>query len=127
VSRRRRQATSISYPEIDVICTDRGQHAPVTLDTLTDYRTAMPPGRIVSSYSTARESTRGLQVVHDRPDPVTAIREDGGFTFTWSCGECTPVRTVQRREETLGADLDRLYATFPVNTRRYKLPFSYAD
>lgn len=123
--RPRRPVPGGAYPEIAVICTDRGQHPPVTLDLLTDYRTMTPPGRVVASYRTARESTRHRQVVHDRPDPSSSIRLDGAFTYSFTCRRCA--RTVQLREENLLAALDRLYAMHPPNRHRYRLPISLAD
>jgi hypothetical protein len=115
------------FPEIHVICTNRKQHSPATLEQLTDQRGTDPPGPIVPSGREVRQSTRRRQVVHDRPSPLFH-REDGSRTFTFTCTHprCLPPRNVQRRMEKLGAQLDRLYAAFP-GRRRYTLDISYMD
>jgi hypothetical protein len=116
------------FPEIHVICTNRKQHPPMTLEWLTDQRGTDPPGPIVPSGTTSRVSRRtGRQVVIDRPSPVSMLRNDGSRTFTFRCRhpQCVPPRNVQRRMEKLGAQLDLLYALFPADQRRYTLDISY--
>lgn len=114
------------FPEIHVICTNRKQHPPVTLDELTDQRGTDPAGPIVPSGSTARLSrSSGRQVVIDRPSPVSMLRDDGSRTFTFTCPNCR--RNVQRQMERLGAQLDLFYALFPEDQRRCTLDISYMN
>ncbi len=111
------------FPEIHVICTNREQHPPETLERLTDQRGTDPPGPLVPSGTTARVSRRsGKQVVIHRPSPVSMLRDDGSRTFTFTCPNCG--RNVQRRMERLGAQLNLWYAGFSPDHRRFTLDIS---
>jgi hypothetical protein len=114
------------YPEITMVCTDGGQHRQVVLGLLTDFRTTTPPGRIVGGNSTARVSRSGRRMVHDRPSPVSMIRENGHLTYTIRCPRSRCTRNVQLREESLAAVLDRLYVASPPGQRRHHWDISEA-
>lgn len=115
------------FPQINVVCTDRGQHAPFPVNELSDQRGADPPGVIVGTYVTERTSKRHRNVIHDRPDPISMLRPDGSRTFTFPCGYEGCPRNVERRMEVLGAELDRFYTMFPADQRRFDLDISYMD
>ncbi len=114
------------YPEITVVCTAGGQHRQVVLGPLTDFRSTTPPGRIVGGGRTVRVSRSGRQVIHDRPSPVSMIRENGHFTYTIRCTRRGCTRNRQLREENLFAVLDRLYAASPPGQRRHHWDISHA-
>jgi len=114
------------FPEIHLVCTNRGQHKPKTVDRLEDRRGTEPPGPLVPSGTTSRPSRRtGKQVVIDRPSPVSTFRDDGSRTFTFPCPVCR--RNPQRQMDRLGAELDLFYALFPADQRRVALDISYMD
>ena len=122
----RRKPTRAVFPVVDLICTDRGQHSPVTVRVLDDQWGAEPPGQIVASHVTSRVSRSGRRVVHDESatPAISIIRTDGSRTFTFPCAGCA--RNWQVRGEKLAVILDRLYAMGPQDRTHYRLDVSYA-
>ena len=123
----RDKPTGEVFPVVDLICTDRGQHSPVTVRVLDDQRGTDPPGQIVASHVTSRISSRGRKIVHDQSatPALSIIRTDGSRTFTFPCAGCA--RNWQVRGEKLAVILDRLYAAYPHDWPHYLLDMSYAQ
>lgn len=107
-------------PQVRVVCTDRGQHPVKEIQVLFDYRASEPGGRIIPSARTSSRTRSGRQVVRNWPDPAGAYLLERSIPLR--CTKCG--RDPQRREETLGAELDQFYAVFP---RGYPLDISYMD
>jgi hypothetical protein len=111
VSRRRNpQRQAMPGIVVNLVCTDRGRHAPVRLQEqpIIDRRRHLPGAALQFG------------------DCALTRLDDGGATYKFRCDRCG--RDQRRRDDRLSWTeiLDRLYSTQP-GRQRYTLDLSYLD